>query len=167
MLDYLCTRGQHWLSHVHQLKGSPEVPNVTFSTDSLSTNGDSGVIPILFPRSCWNAVQWCHKHLLLPVVAKLLIPRWMWCCRWCSEGALSTQMTVYMLTFWRKVTTDTMVCHCIRHKQWLVYLSCGFQCHLAQPNPQKSCDWKYTELSANITCILFQWCMAGPWSPFW
>lgn len=30
------------------------MPDVTFSIDSLSTNGDSGVIPNLLPRSCWN-----------------------------------------------------------------------------------------------------------------
>lgn len=162
MLDSLSTRGQHWLSPVYQLKGSPEVPDVTFSTDSLSTNGDSGVIPILLPRS-WNAVQWCHRHLLLPVIANF-VPRRMWCCRWWSEGALSTN------------TDDCLHAHFLKksdHRHYGIPLySAQAVCllvlwtsvpPLAQPNSQKSCDWKYTELSADIAYILFAWCMAGPW----
>lgn len=46
-----------------------------------------------------------------------------------KEPCPQTQMTVCMLTFWRKVITDTMVYHCVQHKQY-VYLSYGLQCHL-------------------------------------
>lgn len=76
------------------------MPDVTFSIDSLSTNGNSDVIPILHPRSCWNAVQVMpyapsaasHCQLNISKMDVLLqMVRW-------SGGVLSTaQMTACSL----------------------------------------------------------------------
>lgn len=65
------------------------------------------------------------------------------CCQslpmyYCKDGCVAAggevkepcpQVIVCMLTFWRKVITDTVAYHCIQHK-WFVCLSCELQCHL-------------------------------------
>lgn len=90
----------------------------------------------------------------------------------CTQTWLWAETTVYMLTFGKK--SDHSHCGLPLYSAWEVVsllVLWTLVLPLAQPNPQKSCDWKYIEvqktaLSVDIACIFSAWCMAGRWSPF-
>ena len=155
--------------------------NVTFSIDSLYVN------------PWW---QWCHCYscsaaeMLSSEGAGAAISTF--CCQSlpthyfqdghdvadgeanepCPQTRLQAQTTVCMFAFGKK--SDQRHYSLPLYSAWEVVsllVLWTLVLSLAQPNPRKSCDWKYVEvqktaLSADTACIFFAWCMAGPWSPF-
>lgn len=104
-----------------------------------------------FPFRQWW--QWCHsylapqelvkccpvmpKHLLLPVIANVLLPRWMCCCRSWRSCVHKHRWLFACLLFkerWSQTLLFTIVFHI---RSGLFACLVEFRAPLAQPNPQK------------------------------